>query len=213
MTDSFVSVITPLLLHMAVSGAVVFFAGGRMDTTACTALSALLVIPAAVWMYRKDCMKYGSRPTGQAQKQKGRARRIGFGAFCFAAGALLNILWSGILNRLRISDFFSNETQEALLAGQTAVQALGLGLLAPVAEELIFRGLLYRRMKRLMPLWAAALLSSAVFAVYHGNMIQIIFAFPMALALILAYERGQGIIDPILFHMGANLAAVLLNFV
>lgn len=204
MIGDYISVITPLLLHMLLSEAVVFLWGSRIDVTMCTGITAILVIPAAMWMYCRD-RKRQAGPSGMG------GRRIGYGVFCFAAGAVLNILWSGILNRLHISEYFSNQTQEALFAARILVQIIGLGVLVPIAEELIFRGLIYQRMKRLMPLWAAALLSSLLFAAYHGNMIQMIFAFPMALVLVWIYERGKGFIFPVLFHMGANLAAVILN--
>lgn len=134
-----------------------------------------------------------------------------FGCLCFILGGLLNIAWSGILNLLQITSQFSNETQEALLAGEAAVQILGLGAAVPAAEELIFRGLTYGRMKRWMPARAAVVLSSLLFALYHGNPIQIVFSFPMALALTAVYEKGGRLAYPVLFHMGSNLTAVFLN--
>lgn len=208
MIGDYISVITPLLLHMLLTEAVVFFFGSSLDVTTCTAITAAAVIPAAAWMYRRDRRRHGKQWEVYGKNGKNPAR---YGVFCFAAGAVLNILWSGILNRLHISEYFSNQTQEALFAARILVQIIGLGILVPIAEELIFRGLIYQRMKRLMPLWAAALLSSLLFAAYHGNMIQMIFAFPMALALTWVYERGKGFAYPVLFHMGANLAAVILN--
>lgn len=238
MIGDYISVITPLLLHMLLSEAVVFFLGSSADVTTCTAITAVLVIPVAVWMYRRDrerqteplaapgksgrnLMKAGKTEknpgtegghSAGSERESGR-KGIAFGGFCFVAGAALNILWSGVLSWLRINEYFSNQTQEALLAAQVLVQIIGLGILAPIAEELIFRALIYQRMKRLMPLGAAMVLSSLLFAVYHGNMIQIIFAFPMSLVLVWVYERGKGFIFPVLFHMGANLAAVVLNLI
>ena len=81
----------------------------------------------------------------------------------------------------------------------------------PVAEELIFRGLLYARIRRTLPVWASVLTASVIFALYHGNMIQILFAFPMAIILTLLYEKGKWISYPILFHMGVNLTTVVLG--
>lgn len=225
-----ISLFTPLLLHMLLSEAVVAFFGNRLDTTTCTTITAIVVIPIAVWMYRKDRRKERmddvhsqSRRGTQAGQHTFRAGKAqmernwshmhaaAFGVFCFAAGAVLNVVWSGVLNRLHIYDYFSNQTQETLLESGLWIQLIGLGLLVPAAEELIFRGLIYRRMKHQLPVWAAVFFSGALFALYHGNMIQIIFAFPMALALALVYEKGGLLVYPILFHMGANLVAVLLG--
>ena len=133
------------------------------------------------------------------------------GIACFVSGGILDRVWSQVLLWLRVQDYFSNQTQEQLLASQLAVQIIGLGILVPVAEELIFRGLLYARIRRTLPVWASVLTASVIFALYHGNMIQILFAFPMAIILTLLYEKGKWISYPILFHMGVNLTTVVLG--
>ncbi len=223
--------ITPLLLHMVVSELSVMLLGSRFDSATCTTIAALVVIPAAFLMYRRDSgnfnTKAGQIQPGQVQQEHrinekehagggGRSlekrKLIGFGIFCFVAGGVLNILWSGILNMLHISEIFSNQTQEALLKSEMLVQILGLGVLVPVAEELIFRALIYTRMKCFFPVKAAVILSAALFAIYHGNPIQMIFAFPMAVILAVVYEHGKLFVFPVIFHMGANLTAVFLNF-
>ena len=129
----------------------------------------------------------------------------------FVSGGILDRVWSQVLLWLRVQDYFSNQTQEQLLASQFAVQIIGLGILVPVAEELIFRGLLYARIRRMLPVWASVLTASVIFALYHGNVIQILFAFPMAIILTLLYEKGKWIGYPILFHMGVNLTTVVLG--
>lgn len=245
MGDMF-SLVTPLLLHMLVSEAVVLFFGSGLDSSSCTVIAAAVVLPAAIRMYRKDTMRDAGQTSsvqknsevqnnhvvqnrnevqsdsaaqGLAYEEKDvftQSRRKWhpaiFGLCCFIAGGILNILWSGILNALHISRYFSNATQEALLSGKMLVQVLGLGILIPIAEELIFRGLIYRRMRRFFSVKIAVFLSALLFAVYHGNLIQMIFAFPMALTLALIFEGGKLFLFPVLFHMGVNLTAVFLNF-
>ena len=203
--NGFISRVTPLLLHMAVAGAVASLSAGRLDATSATALTALLVIPVALWSYIRD------RKWKQQRQKRSRKWCIVYGAFCFVAGGVLNFAWSGILNLFHIQDYFSNAAQESLLAALAAVQLAGLGVLVPVAEELIFRGLIYERMKRFFSVKVSVLLSSLLFALYHGNPIQMIFAFPMAVVLAVVMQQGKSILFPILFHMGANLAAVCAN--
>lgn len=203
--NGFISMVTPLLLHMAVAGAVASLSAGRLDATSATALTALLVIPVALWSYIRD------RKWKQQRQKRSRKWCIVYGAFCFVAGGVLNFAWSGILNLFHIQDYFSNAAQESLLAALAAVQLAGLGVLVPVAEELIFRGLIYERMKRFFSVKVSVLLSSLLFALYHGNPIQMIFAFPMAVVMAVVMQQGKSILFPILFHMGANLAAVCAN--
>ncbi|WP_409329590.1 CPBP family intramembrane glutamic endopeptidase [Trujillonella humicola] len=52
------------------------------------------------------------------------------------------------------------------------VLVLAAVVLAPVTEELMFRGLLLRSFMRRMPFWPAALLSSLLFALFHVHQVQ-----------------------------------------
>lgn len=111
------------------------------------------------------------------------------------------------------------EVQPAVKVIQRAVSwpsraALGLVtvLLAPLGEELLFRGILYVWIKQAgfprLALWGTALL----FALIHFNLV--IFAPLLALALILAalYEWTGNLLAPIAAHSAFNaLGFVLLN--
>lgn len=200
------SLIIPMILHMILSDAAVILVGQTGDTTLCTTLAAVLTIPIAV------CMFYRDKKRGIAAGNDGKSKKISFGLFCFLAGGILNMAWSGILNLIQIGEIFSNSTQEALLASEMALQIVGLGILVPIGEELIFRGLIYNRMKQMLSVKMSIFFSSLLFALYHGNPIQMIFSFPMALALTAVYEHGKLFLFPVLFHMGANLTAVFANF-
>ena len=236
------SLITPVLLHMAVS-VIVTAAGGAIggaaaDSAVCTSVTALLVLPVLIWMYRsdaakgmhsnksicrfdgaqqEDCRSQNTQGTAAVKtNRRGKDIRkttylIGILGLCAVSGGILNLLWSGILQQLRIQDHFSNAVQEQLFAGQAMVQLLGLGVLVPLAEELIFRGLIYTRIRKRIPAGAAIFFSALLFALFHGNVIQMIFAFPLALILAWLYERSGWFACPLAFHMGANLTAVVLN--
>ena len=236
------SLITPVLLHMAVS-VIVTAAGGAIggaaaDSAVCTSVTALLVLPVLIWMYRsdaakgmhsnksicrfdgaqqEDCRSQNTQGTAAVKtNRRGKDIRkttylIGILVLCAVSGGILNLLWSGILQQLRIQDHFSNAVQEQLFAGQAMVQLLGLGVLVPLAEELIFRGLIYTRIRKRIPAGAAIFFSALLFALFHGNVIQMIFAFPLALILAGLYERSGWFACPLAFHMGANLTAIVLN--
>lgn len=227
MAASLFSIIWPVALHMILSDFSVIIltaaTGQTPDSALCTTLTAILVIPPVLWMYQGDGKPAANRLKSVAEqdtkkelddKKNGGPTltwRIFMGIACFVSGGILDRVWSQVLLWLRVQDYFSNQTQEQLLASQLAVQIIGLGILVPVAEELIFRGLLYARIRRTLPVWASVLTASVIFALYHGNMIQILFAFPMAIILTLLYEKGKWISYPILFHMGVNLTTVVLG--
>jgi hypothetical protein len=231
--SQYIGIVIPLLLHLGITEIVAAVFGDKLDAAARTLLVSLMVLPWAVWMYQKDkrmaekkLLTPDGRPLQMAGKKEmsGSAwkedagRRVSWhrnvilrGLFCFILGGALNLAWSRLLILLQIQQQFSNETQEALFAGQIAVQLLSMGCFVPLTEELVFRGLIYRRMRGMLPYGQAVILASALFAVYHGNMIQMIFAFPMAVVICILYEKWESLRYPVLFHMGCNLTAILLN--
>lgn len=128
-----------------------------------------------------------------------------------AAGSMLSLL-AGLLEQvLHLQQYFSNETQEALFSAGLPLQVIGLGILVPVCEELLFRGVVFSRWKRCFGeksgIWAVSIL----FALLHGNMIQFLYALPMALLLQLCLKKGKTIWSPVAFHAGANLTSVLVE--
>lgn len=195
------TILVPVLIHLLAANLVVMVFGTFLDSAMLTALTALVVLPVVYWMYRKDM------EGREARKNKWWTYLV-----LIPIGAAANLLISWVLVSLRVPENFSNEVQEGLLQSGFLIQTVGLGILAPVTEEMLFRGLVYRRLTLYLPKWGAVILGAAIFAVYHGNMIQMLFAFPMALLIIWSYEKWGTLTAPILFHMAANLTTVLLNY-
>lgn len=79
----------------------------------------------------------------------------------------------------------------------------GAVILAPVAEELFFRGLLLRM---LAPYGErkAILISALSFALLHGNFFQMPYAFTAGLLLALAAYFGGSVLYPLGFHLLYN---------
>lgn len=96
---------------------------------------------------------------------------------------------------------------EVLYAPSFAVQILYSGILMPILEELLFRGVLFRLLRRKLPFVWAAVLSSIVFGVYHGNLVQFIYASLCGLLLAYLYEVYKSIAATIFAHMVMNITA------
>ena len=84
-------------------------------------------------------------------------------------------------------------------------------LLAPVLEEVLFRLLAYDFLYKHIGFWGAALISSFIFAAYHMNMVQGIYAFIMGMLFCTLYRRDHRMAVPISLHIGANLAVWLFS--
>lgn len=80
------------------------------------------------------------------------------------------------------------------------------GIVSPLAEEIVFRGIIYNRMKRHMPVTASMLLSSLLFGLYHGNPVQGLYGFCMGMLIAYTYESFGQFFYAFLFHGAANIA-------
>ena len=88
---------------------------------------------------------------------------------------------------------------------------VGIGILAPIGEELLFRGLLYDWFRQKMPLWAAVVISSLLFGLAHyDSWILIVSTFIMGVGLALAYQYTKSIWTSIFIHIFTNSGALLL---
>lgn len=91
-------------------------------------------------------------------------------------------------------------------------------VIAPIAEELLFRGTLFRYVRTRWPHWLALLAPGVVFAALHVNwrtfegLASFVPLITLALILALAYERTGRISTAIIAHALFNLHSVILLF-
>ncbi len=78
------------------------------------------------------------------------------------------------------------------------------GILAPIAEEIAFRGLFFGWLRQYMGFGPAALVSASVFAVLHGVLLLIPALIVVGLALAWIAERSGSILPAIVTHAAFN---------
>lgn len=197
-------VTTPVLIHF-LAGYVVNMLSITMglpaDAALLTSITAVCVLPLFVYMLKSDRNLRGEKGKGEISFRDG--------VLIAAAAVLANYLLSLLISRILMPFSFSNKVQESLFAGNLVIQFLGLGIVVPIGEEVLFRGLVYNRLRDYNKEWLSALLAAAFFAVYHGNIIQGLFAFPMGLILIGVYRKCNTLKGPIIFHMAVNISSLL----
>lgn len=113
------------------------------------------------------------------------------------------------LKILRSDD--AKQVSQALYSDSLWLQILAVGIVAPIAEELLFRGILYRRMRTWLNVLPASIIALVIFAAVHGNLLQALYAFLLGTLLIWAYEHFANLIAPILLHISANLISILAS--
>lgn len=84
-------------------------------------------------------------------------------------------------------------------------------MVAPLAEELLFRGIIYNCLKGPVRPLAAMLMAAVFFGVYHGNWVQGIYGFLMACLIIYGYEYFGDFRVPVAMHAAVNLISYLLS--
>lgn len=100
---------------------------------------------------------------------------------------------------------------ETLLGGNVWLSFFVTVILAPLAEELLFRGVTMRKAEKIMPFMAANILQAMLFGIYHGNLIQGMYAFAIGLILGFVVEYFHSIWASILLHAFINGSAELLS--
>ena len=86
------------------------------------------------------------------------------------------------------------------------------GLLSPTMEEIMFRGILYNRMKRMFPIPLSIVVLSVLFGVFHGNLVQGVYGTLMGLMIVLFYEKWKSFAAPVIVHSVANLTIYILSY-
>lgn len=160
-------------------------------------LSYLLTVGAVLLWFRLR-----HKPLGEAV---GLRRCSGWtAAFCAfgAVGLFVAInLALALLPEAWMTDY--SEYMDVLLS-DGLLPAVSIVLMGPLAEELMFRGVIQTRLARAMPAWIAVVLQAVLFGVTHGTPIQMAYAFLIGLALGFLRSRTGSILPGFAAHAAFN---------
>jgi membrane protease YdiL (CAAX protease family) len=136
--------------------------------------------------------------------KKGFFWSAGFGILAAAGYTLLHLIGFDPTRIIR-------PDPAALLDRPALIFAVG-GLIAPIAEEMYFRGVMFGYCRR-WGFWPALILSTLVFTLMHGNALDT--ATPQlvgGIVFALAYEIEKSLLTPIAIHILGNTAIFTLAF-
>ena len=88
---------------------------------------------------------------------------------------------------------------------------LSSGIIGPILEEILFRYVFLNRLRNFFTTRNAILLSSLVFALLHGDIITMIYAFIMGFIFAYVYVKYDNIKVSIMCHIGANTIVIFLT--
>ena len=109
---------------------------------------------------------------------------------------------------IQASEGFQTANQ-AFFAGAAVYEFLGSCFLIPIAEELLFRGVVYQRLKLMLGVAPAIICSALIFGLVHANLVQFLYAAVLGCLLAFLYEKTGFFYVPVLGHIAANTVSVV----
>jgi membrane protease YdiL (CAAX protease family) len=91
---------------------------------------------------------------------------------------------------------------------EASVAAVGAVVAAPLGEELFFRGLLFRSLRRRFRFWVSAVVSAAAFGLVHVLPLLIPLMFVVGIALAYVFERRGSLLASIAAHAAFNVIGI-----
>jgi membrane protease YdiL (CAAX protease family) len=222
----------PMLIHLAVTFilafaymfVVSFWLGfknaGNMDVVAITQqvmdsytnnalylllLTSAICIPVFALLCRADRKREQKERKVETSKMAWILLVILAVAMCVSLNSLIGM--SGL-------EKFSKSYQEVantLYSGGIVLELLAVGILGPICEELVFRGLMFQRLCGYVKPMIAVVVSALMFGIYHGNIVQGVYAFFLGMIMALCCWRFGSIWAPIVIHVVANITSVCIT--
>lgn len=171
----------------------------------------------ALYLMHRRCKKRGTKLVDEATCYLVNPdyKKIGF-MMLFGTGAAVAI--SAVITLFPFEAVTGGYTQasERLYNGHDLFfSILATVIVAPVLEEIVFRGFMLNRLMSFFSEKWSIYIVSGVFALCHGNLLWILYAFFMGLVLAKVSLREDNILYSIVLHIGFNFPsaiACLLTF-
>jgi membrane protease YdiL (CAAX protease family) len=159
----------------------------------------------------------GMAPTSLFGFDKIRVRKVVWTAICFLLIALPLVFATNVAisHLLRIDPQQDSQEIVQIFEGTTnPMNKLPIVLLAvivaPLAEEFVFRGFLYGVLKRYFGSISSMLFTGILFALMHFHLPSLLPLFVLACALTLAYELSGSLLVPMAMHALFNSLTLVM---
>jgi len=166
-------------------------------TPAITLLSAVLAL-VLLWIFFR---LRGKKPLAEISLTRTAPRLVAAGGVITPALYALVTLVLSLLPE-RWLDAYAEAS--AGLSSTGVLAFLATAIAAPLAEEVIFRGLILSRLARVMPGWLAVLLSALLFGLCHGQAVWVGYAFVLGAIFGWMALRARSILPSLLAHVVFN---------
>lgn len=134
--------------------------------------------------------------------------------FCF--GFAFQVI--SVAGNLMINLFWSLEASQKQMINSISGKSVFLtillvGIMAPIVEELFFRGLIFKHLRKSFDVKVALGIQALLFSLIHFNLYQALPTFLVGILLGVCYIRYHNIVVPILIHAFFNSYAIIQMYV
>jgi membrane protease YdiL (CAAX protease family) len=172
-------------------------------------LAAIGVIAAALMAYHKKFSDiWLTRP---------KWLHLAHAFVAFVGYMIVSVMVQAIVRQVMGESFNADQPQnlgyDSLNAWEIIAAFIPLVILTPLAEEIIFRGFMFKGVRRRAPFWVAAAVVSLIFGAVHGQWNVAIDVFVMSMVGCYLVEKTGSLWPAIFLHMLKNGLAFSLVFI
>ena len=212
------------LLVGAVGGIIAAVTSGATDPAALQAIMAeimptitfiteiVLIVAFGLWYYLSSVKKDKANGTYESGfKKVADVKPLIFIVLLTFATYFLVLFISTTVNALvpAFGESFGNMMNLAM--GTDILGYLSVMLLAPIAEEFAFRGVLLKNSKRSFGFIGCLVLNAIVFSIIHANPLQSIYVIPMGVMLAYLAYRYNSVVPSMIAHIINNSFSVIMS--
>lgn len=203
-------IIFPVMLYYIVFLSTMYFVFAFIGHTAATYMTAQIIAAAVTIPF----MYFASyKPTQEMFVQKPKIdKALGLNIVyvivitLFISFALNNII--SMTPLVKLSSGYA-QASDSFYGSTLVLELIGSGILSPIMEELVFRGIVFGNLRKLTGLWQSVFLSALLFGLIHFNIVQFVYAFWLGIVLALFMYKSGHMYAAMIGHITANAFAVI----
>ena len=164
-----------------------------------------------LWILNRRAKRRGSNIFEESTffvKELRPLKAIGFFVFGYASATAVSAFLT-LAPKFFLTTGYSKAAGSVDFGRDLFFELLTLLILAPVVEEIIFRGHMLNTFLERVPEEKAILITSIIFALMHGNLIWILYAFVLGQILAKTSMKEDNIAYGVLLHIGFNMTAAV----
>lgn len=173
-----------------------------------TSTQAALLVVSWIFVFRPRAVAF-ALPLFGSDRMRALAAGVGWGVVAWLVASAVTLAMVALFERLGLPAE-PQPAEQAIATLEPWLVILAIVVLAPVAEEVFFRGVAFNAWLAERGRRFAYIGSALLFAAIHTSLISLLPIFGLGLALAWVYRRTRSLVAPIAMHATVNGISVTL---